>query len=120
MCQNNQQSSAVVLAYDLITIDDSNIDTEIKGYLGKDWQDVAITDEYLNVIGYYAKCKRELPATTLINYNSTIEQAKGDFCRALILYNDNHLDDKPKKRMAHYRHAAVFAVSDYEVLPPHL
>ncbi len=120
MCQNNQQPLTIVLAYDLDTSHDSNINAEIKGYLKeKGWQDVTIDDTHPNVTGYYTKYNRQLPETTLINYNSTIEQAEVDFNGALMSYNNNHLDNQPLKKMAHYTHAAIFVISDYKVLIPH-
>ena len=100
MCQNNQQLTTVVLAYDLDTSTDANINTEIKAFLQeRRWQNT------------------DLPETTLMKANSTINDAKLEFYAALADYDERHTKQEGREIMAHYTRAAIFAVDNYELLP---
>lgn len=99
MCQNNQQPTTIVLAYDLDTSRDANINTEIKTFL----HNIGWEDTYL-------------PETTLMKANSTIYDAKLEFYGALADYDKRHTEREGREIMAHYTRAIIFAVDNYEEL----
>lgn len=113
MCQNSQAS--VVLAYDMDTTQDKNINGEIKDYLLEHgWQATVIT-QHPSVNGYYIGCKLPLPSTTLIKDGLTLKEAEAEFRWALVTYDAKHIMDSPARK-ACYNRAVVFWVNSFKVL----
>ena len=114
MCRNNQHGS-VVLAYDMDTRWDNNINDEIKeNLLRRGWRDTVIT-QHPSVNSYYTDNGLQLPNTTLIKDDLTLDRAENEFRWALIAYNEKHIMDNPPKR-AHYNRAVVFLIDNLRVL----
>lgn len=106
MCQNNQQPTTIVLAYDLDTRADDDVNTAIKDFLkNRGWQDtVQDPDHFFNGL--------ELPYSTLIKDGTTIAKAKADLAGAIMAYNTNN------EEMTRYKRAIICEINNCEVLPP--
>lgn len=106
-------SRVTTMTYDLETLDDSNINQEVKDILAKNGWSFTISER--TKIKYCFGCKLEknvnTPNTTAWKEDISPSEACKEFWGAIQKYNTSHSQDIPVKR---YGRGYAFAVRDNE------
>lgn len=114
MCQNDQQT--VVLAYDMDTTHNANINTEIKDILTSalfGWEDAV--DACQPIVDYCNQNAIRLPSTTLIKRNTTLDEAEQSFRNAMTVCNTKHAGDGTY-HTAQWNNAILCVVEDIRII----